>query len=92
MPHLVATLIYLSQNYSYYIRGDRSPLRTYDITYSEFDANKCVSDEQHRKICVLYAGRLLYAGRHAEISNNLLRNLSSVQLIFLWPNFANAND
>ena len=26
MPHLVATLIYLSQNYSYYIRGDRSPL------------------------------------------------------------------
>ena len=27
VPHLVATLIYLSQNYSYYIRGDRSPLR-----------------------------------------------------------------
>ena len=26
MPHLVATLIYLSQKYSYYIRGDRSPL------------------------------------------------------------------
>ena len=26
VPHLVATLIYLSQNYSYYIRGDRSPL------------------------------------------------------------------
>ena len=25
-PHLVATLIYLSQNYSYYIRGDRSSL------------------------------------------------------------------
>ena len=25
VPHLVATLIYLSQNYSYYIRGDRSP-------------------------------------------------------------------
>ena len=25
--HLVATLIYLSQNYSYYIRGDRSPLK-----------------------------------------------------------------
>ena len=24
--HLVATLIYLSQNYSYYIRGDISPL------------------------------------------------------------------
>ena len=23
VPHLVATLIYLSQNYSYYIRGDR---------------------------------------------------------------------
>ena len=26
MPHLVATLIYLSKIYSYYIRGDRSPL------------------------------------------------------------------
>ena len=26
VPHLVATLIYLSQNYSYYIRGDRSHL------------------------------------------------------------------
>ena len=26
MPHFVATLIYLSQIYSYYIRGDRSPL------------------------------------------------------------------
>ena len=27
MPHLVATSIYLSQIYSYYIRGDRSPLK-----------------------------------------------------------------
>ena len=27
MPHLVATLIYLSQIYSYYIRGDMSPLK-----------------------------------------------------------------
>ena len=27
MPHLVATLIYLSQIYSYYIRGDGSPLK-----------------------------------------------------------------
>ena len=26
MPHLVATLNYLSQIYSYYIKGDRSPL------------------------------------------------------------------
>ena len=26
MPHLVATLMYLSQNYSYHKRGDRSPL------------------------------------------------------------------
>ena len=29
VPHLVATLIYLSQNYSYYVRGDRSPLKGY---------------------------------------------------------------
>ena len=28
VPQLVATLIYLSQIYSYYIRGDRSPLTT----------------------------------------------------------------
>ena len=27
VPHLVATLIYLSQNYSYHIRGDRLPLK-----------------------------------------------------------------
>ena len=26
MAHFVATLIYLSHNYSYHIRGDRSPL------------------------------------------------------------------
>ena len=26
VPHLVATFMYLSQNYSNYIRGDRSPL------------------------------------------------------------------
>ena len=26
VPHLVETLLYLSQKYSYYIRGDRSPL------------------------------------------------------------------
>ena len=28
VPHLVATLLYLSQIYSYYIRGDGSPLRS----------------------------------------------------------------
>ena len=31
VPHLVATLIYLSQIYSYYIMGDMSPLRCYII-------------------------------------------------------------
>ena len=31
MPHLVATLIYLSQNYSYHIRGERSPLNEFTI-------------------------------------------------------------
>ena len=30
MPHLVATLIYLSQIYSYYIWGDRSPYCSID--------------------------------------------------------------
>ena len=38
MPHLVATLIYLSQIHSYYIRGDMSPLthtelKNFDINY-----------------------------------------------------------
>ena len=33
MPHLVANLIYLSQNYSYYIRGDRSPLKATKLVY-----------------------------------------------------------
>ena len=41
MPHLVATLIYLSQNYSYYIRGDRSSLKT--ITYIKH----CVTDSKN---------------------------------------------
>ena len=27
VPHLVAALMYLSQIHSYYIRGDRSPLK-----------------------------------------------------------------
>ena len=31
MPYLVATLIYLSQNYFYYIRGDRSPLTLIEV-------------------------------------------------------------
>ena len=40
MPHLVATLIYLSQNYSYYIRGDRSPLRLFMfLLFSLFPAD-----------------------------------------------------
>ena len=34
MPHLVATSIYLSQIYSYYIRGDRSPLRGFTLLIS----------------------------------------------------------
>ena len=35
MPYLVAILLYLTQNYSYHIRGDRSPLR-YDHRYIFF--------------------------------------------------------
>ena len=31
VPHLVANLIYLSQIYSYYIRGDRSPLNAHFV-------------------------------------------------------------
>ena len=34
VPHLVATLIYLSEMYSYYIRGDRSPLGSRNTRYS----------------------------------------------------------
>ena len=32
-PQLVATLIYLSHNYSYHIRGDRSPLNIIIYNY-----------------------------------------------------------
>ena len=42
VPHLVATLIYLSQNYSYYIRGDRSPLISFSTELEQlhdFGAN-----------------------------------------------------
>ena len=35
MPHLVAILINLSQNYSYYIRGDRSLLTLWSYTHSQ---------------------------------------------------------
>ena len=38
MPHLVATLIYLSQIYSYYIRGDMSPL-PYDFPPDSHNLN-----------------------------------------------------
>ena len=33
VPHLVGTLIFLSQNYSNYIRGGRSPLNLYILVY-----------------------------------------------------------
>ena len=33
VPHLVATLIYLSQIDSYYIRGDRSPLSDWVVHF-----------------------------------------------------------
>ena len=41
MPHLVATLIYLSQIYSYYISGDMSPLKQYSVvTFYAYDIDK----------------------------------------------------
>ena len=43
MPHLVATLIYLSQNYSYHIRGDRSPLGSYFYVLDILGLKKMVS-------------------------------------------------
>ena len=39
MPHLVATLIYLSQINSYYIRGDMSPLNSGESSYTFYTAN-----------------------------------------------------
>ena len=36
VPHLVAILIYFSQIYSYYIRGDMSPLTTTDRELSDY--------------------------------------------------------
>ena len=37
MPHIVATLIYLSQMYSYYIRGDMSHLKHTTTLFSLSD-------------------------------------------------------
>ena len=49
VPHLVATLIYLSQNYSYYIRGDRSPLM-----HDSSHAMSASSEEEMLNILSMY--------------------------------------
>ena len=46
MPHLVATLIYLSQIYSCYIRGDRSPL----LSCSLFQVEKKVVEHMNHAL------------------------------------------
>ena len=47
VPHLVATLIHLSQIYSYYIRGDRLPLK--HSSYPKHLYNNCTTLDQRRR-------------------------------------------
>ena len=47
VPHLVETLLYLYQNYSYYIRGDRSPL-----TFNFFRASKSLYCSNSGKLAI----------------------------------------
>ena len=64
MPHLVATSIYLSQIYSYYIRGDRSPLNLFYISVA--DSGELVMIQSSRvsitrmvEIVIMYASKSL---------------------------------
>ena len=41
MPHLVAAPIYLSQIYSHYIKGDRSPLKSIQLVHWNIVMCKC---------------------------------------------------
>ena len=43
VPHLAATLIYLSQIYIYYISDDRSPLRSGVTTFNYFRASSSLA-------------------------------------------------
>ena len=74
VPHLVATLIYLSQIYSYYIRGDRSPLRNKDIM--GLGPSIVFYDQEWLSLSKWYAWRLTFVGR--------LWHLSLVIMILLW--------
>ena len=66
MPHLVATLIYLSQIYSYYIRGDRSPLNRETLSvsivvlfhyFSRLNQETNISNFIHLKLRITAKGR-----------------------------------
>ena len=58
MPHLVATLIYLSQIYSYYIRGDMSPLNQRFA-----DVSMCINSELPVGGVVFFSRFLLIFGK-----------------------------
>ena len=52
MPYLVATLIYLSQNYFYYIRGDRSPLTLIEVVPTTTNTYSIDENIETSMICV----------------------------------------
>ena len=80
MPHLVTTLIYLSQNYSYHIRGDRSPLNTRDVKiplslggYGELCTSGTVAEvfqtwSQHWKKLLNYLINWAYPSKHNKLT------------------------
>ena len=76
MPHLVATLIYLSQNYSYYIRGDKSPLklgiRIINSSHLVCDASFTPVRSQEIQICdVMCFQHLHIEGSHSIVNRSV---------------------
>ena len=78
VPHLLATLIYLSQIYSYYIRGDRSPLTSHNH-------NKMTGDGKIIAIeCQYYVWAVL---KHIEFSTILAPFCLQILKCYFYPSF-----
>ena len=79
MPHLVAASIYLSQIYSYYIRGDRSPLRyNLDLVLDSFRLVKPGPDLYLHDLGVFSFHR---SQLHFAQINYLFRDLHTMEMV-----------
>ena len=59
MPLLVATLLYSSQNYSYYIRRDRSPLKHTGVVFDLVNIANRSRRRRARQVPSLYFTKLI---------------------------------